>query len=689
MFEVKKKPLAFGTRLVHSYKKISLVGKGTYGKVWKAKGISGKFEGKLVALKRIEMVEASLKTTKVGKGKSASSKEAINRKLLGITLPYFREFKLVQSCDHPNIISLLEIVTSNKSYKIFRQDKLSLYMVFEYFPYDLRGLTSIKHDFTDQHIIVLFHQLLSALSYLHLKNICHRDLKTANILLSKSYQLKLTDFGLARTMGDRLDVMIAKDQEHRLYTNNVVTIFYKAPELLIGDRKYDYKIDIWAAGCILFEMFTEQIAFPGNDEMSVLSRIAKFLGAEKFERNEYLQDLPGYHSLGGTKIFRYARQLEEVLDSNPHFERYRNRFGSSEPEFLQFLGKMWEIDPTQRLSASELLRDVFFVEDYAENYQNPATMGTLQLKGGWSNEDLHELEAKTQKKALSGPTSIIGASKKVELGSVGTENKDLHGGELVQGKSLEKERPAETTVVTGRNPSKESIIAVESSGYREGWGSYASNQVKNGKARSPKDSATLRKRSRGEFEAFVSPRAPPVRYSHEFQEKSTNPDSSYSFSRRRSFHQEERSNRAGRGSISKDDHRSNPGSHKESALQPKLNTNVVLSAEARKPQQVKTNERKRFPFQNYTKRNGDRNYDSKYSGYHRFNSHNSSRPGSLRHRDNQHSSHYRTANGRSYTRRRSDLNQRERRNFDEARLDRTTYNYTQQHRDRKRQSYDH
>ena len=112
------------------------------------------------------------------------------------------------------------------------------------------------------HVKWYMFQLLSALDYLHKNNIMHRDLKTSNILVSNSHVIKLTDFGLARTLKFGNDIN---------YTNNVMTLWYRPPELLLGERHYATKADIWSAGCIFGELLTGTPIFPthSGDEVSL------------------------------------------------------------------------------------------------------------------------------------------------------------------------------------------------------------------------------------------------------------------------------------------------------------------------------------------------------------------------------------------------------------------------------------
>lgn len=113
-----------------------------------------------------------------------------------------------------------------------------MFLVFEYMEYDINGLINKNIEFEIPHIKCLAHQLLKAVEYLHSVDVMHRDIKGANILLDSEGTLKLADFGLAKQY----------DKFRKIYTNKVVTLWYRAPELLLGSYQYNKSIDIWSVG---------------------------------------------------------------------------------------------------------------------------------------------------------------------------------------------------------------------------------------------------------------------------------------------------------------------------------------------------------------------------------------------------------------------------------------------------------
>ena len=210
------------------YSIVSQVGEGTFGKVYKARN---NVSGLHVALKRIRM---------------ESERD-------GFPVTAMREIKLLQSLRHDNIVRLYEMMVSNGTfYASIHSDSLadlspnsgSVYMVFEYMDHDLTGILSqSQFTFTDANLKSLCEQMLAGLAYLHHKGIIHRDIKGSNILVNNRGELKLADFGLARFYHKR---------RRSDYTNRVITLWYRPPELLFGTTVYGPEVDMWSAGYVKF-----------------------------------------------------------------------------------------------------------------------------------------------------------------------------------------------------------------------------------------------------------------------------------------------------------------------------------------------------------------------------------------------------------------------------------------------------
>jgi CTD kinase subunit alpha len=158
-------------------------------------------------------------------------------------------------------------------------------MVFEYMDHDLAGILSHPtFVFAPAHIKELLRQMLEGLHYLHHRGILHRDIKGSNILLSASGQLKLADFGLARHYHKRRDNLD--------YSNRVITLWYRPPELLLGATAYGPAVDIWSIGCIMLEMVMKKALFPGSDEIDQLKKIWDIMGSPTPEIWPKVTELP-------------------------------------------------------------------------------------------------------------------------------------------------------------------------------------------------------------------------------------------------------------------------------------------------------------------------------------------------------------------------------------------------------------
>ncbi|CAG0881667.1 unnamed protein product [Cyprideis torosa] len=150
----------------------------------------------------------------------------------------------------------------------------TLYLVFEFCEHDLAGLLSnVKVKFSLAEIKTVIKQLLEGLYYIHKNKILHRDMKAANVLITKNGLLKLADFGLARAFSHGV-----AGQPNR-YTNRVVTLWYRPPELLLGERNYGPAIDMWGAGCIMAEMWTRSPIMQGKTEAHQLTLICQLCGS--------------------------------------------------------------------------------------------------------------------------------------------------------------------------------------------------------------------------------------------------------------------------------------------------------------------------------------------------------------------------------------------------------------------------
>jgi cyclin-dependent kinase 12/13 len=241
-------------------------------------------------------------------------------------------------------------------------------------------------EFTDQHIQSLSLQLVEALHYCHTRNFLHRDLKCSNILINNKGQLKLGDFGLAR--------FYHADDKSRLYTNRVITLWYRPPELLLGEEHYGPGVDMWSCGCILGELFTKRPLFPGYTEIGQLELISKSCGTPSPADWPEVIKLPNFQTFKFKKTYR--RRLKE-------------EFSSQIPESaLDLMDRMLTLDPSRRLTASEALEHPF-LSGFDKDSVAPPTLPHSQ--------DCHEMWSRKRRKKEAKSGGAQGGGKEGRSGS--------------------------------------------------------------------------------------------------------------------------------------------------------------------------------------------------------------------------------------------------------------------------------
>ncbi|XP_026339900.1 cyclin-dependent kinase 3 [Ursus arctos] len=283
------------------FQKVEKVGEGTYGVVYKAKN---KETGQLVALKKIRL---DLETE-------------------GVPSTAIREISLLKELKHPNIVRLLDVVHSEKK----------LYLVFEFLSQDLKKyMDSAPASELPLHLVKSYLlQLLQGVNFCHSHRVIHRDLKPQNLLINELGAIKLADFGLARAFGVPL----------RTYTHEVVTLWYRAPEILLGSKFYSTAVDVWSIGCIFAEMVTRRALFPGDSEIDQLFRIFRTLGTPSEAMWPGVTQLPDYKG----SFPKWTRKgLEEIVPG-------------LEPEGKDLLMQLLQYDPSRRISAKAALVHPYF-----------------------------------------------------------------------------------------------------------------------------------------------------------------------------------------------------------------------------------------------------------------------------------------------------------------------------------------
>jgi len=294
---------------MENYEKIEKIGEGTYGKVYKARDNTN---GKLVALKktRLEMEEEGVPST---------------------TLREVSLLKMLSESNH--IVKLLSVE------HVEENDKPCLYLVFEYLTTDLkkymdRNGKGPAYPLPKPTVKSMLYQLIKGLAHCHKHGVMHRDLKPQNLLVDDSNMcLKIADLGLGRAFSIPV----------KAYTHEIVTLWYRAPEVLLGATHYSTPVDMWSVGCIFAELVRKTPLFPGDSEWQQLLHIFKLLGTPSEQVWPGVSRLRDWHDFPQWRPQDLSRVFQTLEEAG-----------------LDLLKKMLEYDPAKRISAKDALTHPFF-----------------------------------------------------------------------------------------------------------------------------------------------------------------------------------------------------------------------------------------------------------------------------------------------------------------------------------------
>ncbi|XP_038699410.1 cell division control protein 2 homolog A-like isoform X1 [Tripterygium wilfordii] len=287
---------------MEQYEKVEKIGEGTYGVVYKARD---RATNETIALKKIRLQQEDE----------------------GVPSTAIREISLLKEMQHGNIVRLQDVVHSEKR----------LYLVFEYLELDLKKHMDSCPEFSkDPRLVKTFlYQILRGIAYCHSHRVLHRDLKPQNLLIDRrTNALKLADFGLARAFGIPV----------RTFTHEVVTLWYRAPEILLGSRHYSTPVDVWSVGCIFAEMVNQRPLFPGDSEIDELFKIFSILGTPNEDTWPGVTSLPDFKTAFPKWLPKDLASVVPDLDSAG----------------IDLLCKMLCLDPSKRIAARAALEHEYF-----------------------------------------------------------------------------------------------------------------------------------------------------------------------------------------------------------------------------------------------------------------------------------------------------------------------------------------
>ena len=285
---------------LEKYTKVEKVGEGTYGVVYKCKV---KNSSDYVALKKIRLENEDE----------------------GIPSTSIREISILKQLPHPNIVSLMDLIHGDKK----------LYLVFEFMDHDLKKFLDINGGpLTPELVKSYLFQILLAIKYCHSKRILHRDLKPQNLLKDKNGIIKVGDFGLARSFGVPIKTL----------THEILTLWYRAPEILLGQKEYGTPVDIWSIGLIFYEMAHRKPLFAGDCEIDQLFKIFQMFGTPNEKTWPGITKLPEFKwtfpQFRAKGIQAYNKNIDSVG--------------------LDLLSKMVQPDPSKRISAKQAFMHPYF-----------------------------------------------------------------------------------------------------------------------------------------------------------------------------------------------------------------------------------------------------------------------------------------------------------------------------------------
>jgi len=326
-------PLTQGCRSVYdTYDQVARVSEGTYGIVWKA---TNRVTHETVALKQIKFDINGVVVDETSTGVTTTQQPPNQQ---GFSIAALREINVLLALNHHDaIVSVQEMVVGSKWNQVF--------MVMEWYEFDLKvGLERFDGALLQAELKGILQQVLSGMEHVHRAWYLHRDMKTSNILVHRTGRIALADFGLARPYSE----------PRRPLTQLVCTLWYRAPELLLGHDRYGPPVDVWSIGCIFAELLRKEALFQGQGELDQMDQIFATVGTPTTDV------WPEYESLPNAGLLRWkSRRATDLLLP----QKFPINAPTSAPNqaFLDahgyhLLERLLTLDPKQRITATEALQ---------------------------------------------------------------------------------------------------------------------------------------------------------------------------------------------------------------------------------------------------------------------------------------------------------------------------------------------
>ena len=207
----------------------------------------------------------------------------------GFPITALREIQILKEINHSNIVKLLDVLASKPC---INNIKGNFYLLLEYIEHDLSGLLEKKIKFTNENIKIIMYQILKGIEYMHnTKSILHRDIKASNILITSEGIVKIADFGLARHF-NKIDC-----KNRKYYTNKVITLWYRPPELFFGETIYNESVDIWSIGILFWQLMIGYAPMRATTDIEQIEKILQILGSVDEDDWPEVKSLKKYNNI--------------------------------------------------------------------------------------------------------------------------------------------------------------------------------------------------------------------------------------------------------------------------------------------------------------------------------------------------------------------------------------------------------